>query len=173
MDESPAPDSQPCVHSEQEVTAALWHWASLPRGERTADSAFNSDPDLSQSLEFYWRNILSLVRSRLRVGDWSCDGIIETTLTMWSATAFRLDGILWLLGNGGDMFPAPFELEFRFAKPLDPEPRLVIARVGGLDSRGQLQRYKTPTHAHQFLINRPHSDRDWAIAVNVTPSEGG
>ncbi len=80
---------------------------------------------------------------------------------------------MWLLGNLGDMFPAPCELEFRFAKPLDPEPWLVIARVGSLDSRGQLHRDKTPSQAHDFLRNRPHSDRDWAIAVDVTPSEDG
>ena len=171
MDESP--DSQPDVPSEQEVTAAIWRWASLPPGERTADSAFNSDRDLSGSLECYWCGILRRLPSGSLLGHWCCDGVVETTLTKWSATRFRLEGIMWLLGNLADMFPAPCELEFRFAKPLDPEPMLVIARVGGLDSRGQLQRYKTLSQAHNFLINRPHSDRDWAIAVDVTPQEGG
>ena len=171
MDESP--DSQPDVPSEREVTAAIWHWASLPRGKRTADSAFNSDLDLSRRLEIYWCEILSCLPSESRLGHWCCDGVVETSLTKLSATRFRLDGIMWLLGNLADMFPAPCELEFRFAKPLDPEPMLVIARVGGLDSRGQLQRYKTLSQAHNFLINRPHTDRDWAIAVDVTPQEGG
>jgi hypothetical protein len=167
MDESL--DSQPCIPPEQEVTAAIWDWASLPRGERTADSAFNSDRDLSQNLEFYWRGILSRLPSGSLLHGWCCGGVVETSLTKLNATRFRLDGIMWLLGNGGDMFPAPCELEFRFTKPLDPEPRLVIARVGGLDSRGHLQRYKTPSHAHDFLRGRPHSDRDWAVAVDVTP----
>ena len=171
MNESP--DSQPDVPPEREVTAAIWRWASLPRGERTADSAFNSDCDLSGSLECYWCDILSRLPSGSLLGGWCCDGVVETTLTKWSATWFRLDGIMWLLGNLADMFPAPCELEFRFAKPLDPEPMLVIARVGGLDSRGQLQRYKTLSQAHNFLINRPHTDRDRAIAVDVTPPEGG
>ncbi len=169
MDESP--DSQPNDSFEQEVTAAIWRWASLPRGKRTADTAFNSDLHLSSRLEFYWRGLLGLLPRGSLLYGWSCDGIVETSLTKWSATTFRLDGILWLLGGRGEMFPTPFELEFHFAKPLDPEPILVVARAGGLDSNGQLQRDKTPSHAHQFLMSRPHPDRGWAIAVDVTPNE--
>ena len=154
---------------EREIAEALWKWPSPSADTRSGNKEFNSHPNrqLMQSLEFYWADILARLPSK-SPKMWWCDGFIEIALKAISSTAFRLDGVMWL-GKQADQFPAPFELEFHFAGRLDLKTTRVIARVGDLDRQGQIRHHKTPTQAQQFLMNRPHSDRDWAIAIDVRP----
>jgi hypothetical protein len=159
-----------------EIVAALWNWASQFPNQRTVDREYISDRQLMDSLESYVDGMLLCMPGSIRtVG--CCDGVIETTLAKLSPTAFRVDGIMWILGEsrkrgGGSNFMTPFELLFEFDQPQDLIPVSVIGRIGDVDSRGQIREHSAFTPVQKFLMNCPHPDHQWAIVRKEDFREG-
>ncbi len=154
-----------------EVIAALWNWASKFPNQRTVDREYISDCRLMDNLDVYVQGILLCMPRSPHIAG-CCDGVIETTLAKLSPTAFRVDGIMWILGEsrkrgGGSNFMTPFELIFEFDQPQDLIPMSVIGRIGDVDSRGQIHEHANMTHVQRFLMNCPHPDHQWAIVRRV------
>ena len=106
--------------------------------------------------------LIDFTRSR---GIW-CDGVIEMSVSRINRRAFIIAGVAF-----SPVRLAPFEIDFHFARRRGKEPLRTIIRFGDRDSDGEIHWHKNWTNAPTALANRPKCNRDWAVAVELTPME--
>jgi hypothetical protein len=99
------------------------------------------------------------------LGGWWSDGVVHLDITETGRDRFTLLGVTWIDSLG----IAPFEIDLE----LDPNDDIYFAktvfRIGTLDSYGHpsvCNRNLAPT---RVLDMRPRYNRDWAMAVDLTP----
>lgn len=156
-------DSDPL---ELRITAELWRWAFLKDDARR--ELLWPRGDLALNIEFYLCGVFRIVPVAQSNG-WWCDGVVELSITKLSRTSFRIAGAAYC-GNAAPCYLAPFEHEFHFAKRRDPQPARVIVRFGEVNANGSIRLRKHHKNAALIATNRPTQERDWAIAVELTPS---
>ncbi len=157
--ENTHPNSDPL---EQRIAAELWRWAfadEVVRDEMISQREFACD------LEFYLCGLLHIIPQAQAKGLW-CDGVIELEIAKFNRTTFRVIGVAYLMRNDTCGL-APFELEFYFEKRRDVVTRHVNFRIHP-DQNPNDSQYRA-NRIEKFLENRPRQDRDWAIAVTITP----
>jgi hypothetical protein len=146
---------------EKRIASELWKWAFLSPGERREVTANGSD--LCVMIEFYLSGIFqqfAFTRSR---GIW-CDGVVELSIRQMNRRAFVIVGIAFAPSQ-----LAPFEIEFHFTRRRDKEPLRAIVRFGGCEDDGEVHWHSNLKNAAATLAKRPKCDRDWAVAVELTP----
>jgi hypothetical protein len=121
--------------------------------------------DLAVCIEFYLCGVFRLVPVAQSHG-WWCDGVIELSIEKLNRTSFLIAGAAYC-ENSAAGFLAPFEIEFHFAKRRDPGPARIIVRFGELDHHGSIR--TTQENPTVIAASRPTQDRDWVIAVELTP----
>lgn len=99
------------------------------------------------------------------LGGWWSDGVIHLEIDNPTRDRFKLLGVTWIDSRG----IAPFEIDVE----LDPQDDKYFAktafRIGMLDDQRRpliCHRNLSPT---RVLAKRPRYNRDWAMAVELTP----
>jgi hypothetical protein len=121
--------------------------------------------ELSVAIEFYLCGVFQLVDFTRSRGIW-CDGVVQLSISKINRCAFRLIGVAYAPNN-----LAPFEIEFHFARRRDHQPLRTIIRFAEADPNGEIQWHSNQKNAATILANRPHCDRNWAVAIELTPAE--
>ena len=158
----PNPEQQQSDSLETAIANELWRWAFLPHGARSETTVRS---ELSVWLEFYLCGAFHLIDFTRSRGIW-CDGIIELSIARINRRAFLITGVAYAPNE-----LAPFEIEFHFARRRDHEPARTIIRFGELDPDGEIKWHTNAKDAATIVANRPQIDRDWAVAVELTPAE--
>ena len=119
--------------------------------------------EISGLLEFYICGCIPYGPDDL--GGWWSDGVIHLEIVETKPGRFTLLGVTWL----GSLGIAPFEIDLE----LDPNNQIYFAkttfRIGVLDNHGipaVANRNLAPT---RVLETRPQYNRDWAMAIELTP----
>lgn len=158
--ENTTPHSDPL---EQRISAELWRWAFSDAAAR--DEMISQQKQFAGDLEFYICGLLDIIPQAQAPGLW-CDGVIDLEITKLNRTTFRIIGAAYLTRNNA-CWLAAFELEFYFEKRRDGVAQKLIFRIHPVCAPNDSQ------HRHdrrtELLANRPRQDRDWAIAVTITP----
>lgn len=100
------------------------------------------------------------------VGGWWSDGVIHLVIDEPTTDRFKLLGVTWIDCYG----IAPFEIDVE----LEPENETYITRT--IFRIEMLDDHRRPLICHQNLLpsrvfeNRPRYIRDWAMAVELTPT---
>ncbi|MDB5334389.1 MAG: hypothetical protein JWN70_8 [Planctomycetaceae bacterium] len=160
--ENPTSETDPL---EQRIAAELWQWAFLDEAARAA--VISPQSDLAGSLEYYLCGLFDIIPQTQAKG-WWCDGVVDLEIAKLNRTTFRIIGGAYLM-QSNSCWIALFELEFYFEMQRGVAPRQVIFRIrpdlNPNDSQFQWSRVET------LRANRPPRDRDWAIAVTITPDD--
>jgi hypothetical protein len=100
-----------------------------------------------------------------RLGSWWSDGVVRLRIEQLSQAAYKLIGVTWI---GSEGF-APFEIDVELAPEIDTHFIKCIFRIGLLDDDGRPFVCNPKLIADDILDARPRSNRDWAMAVELTP----
>ena len=112
----------------------------------------------------YWIPFSEIDYTR-KLGTW-CDGIPLLIVDDISRTAFALAGVGY--------FPqdfSPFELEFHYTHRRDLLTSKINFRFGLLDGKGHLRKWNHNKDPSTILSQRPSDLDQWAVAVELTPTE--
>ena len=99
------------------------------------------------------------------IGSWWSDGIIDLHIARTGVDEFKLLGLTWVDSLG----TAPFEIDLHLGLPNDPYFAKTIFRLGMRDDQGKPKICDRNLAAGRVLNNRPQYNRDWAMAVELTP----
>lgn len=146
---------------ELRIASELWRWAfsdDVTRDELTSRREFAGD------LEYYLCGVLDII-PQAQARDLWCDGVVNVEITRLNRSAFRIIGIAYLTRSNASRL-AVFELEFYFEQQCDVVPSQVIFRIHPDVNPNASRR---SSRAEKLLANRPLKNRDWAIAVTITP----
>jgi len=120
--------------------------------------------EIGELLEWYICDCLSYGPSNL--GGWWSDGVIHLEIDNPETDRFKLLGVTWIASFG----IAPFEIDLE----LNPQDDLLFAktvfRIGMLNDNGLPIVSDRNLAITRVLEIRPRHDRDWAMAVELTPS---
>jgi hypothetical protein len=133
----------------------------------TPNAAVEIDRTLYQEicdlLEFYICGCIPYGPKHL--GGWWSDGVIHLEIAEPEPDRFKLLGVTWI----GSLGIAPFEIDLALDSNDDTHFANTIFRLGMLDEHGQptfANRNSSPT---RVLETRPQYNRDWALAMELTP----
>lgn len=102
------------------------------------------------------------------LGGWWSDGVVYLEIRQIEADTFKLLGTTWIDCHG----IAPFEIDVELDPVADDYFAKTIFRIGMLDYDGRpklCDRDRSPSH---LLEKRPRHNREWAMAVELTPPSG-
>jgi hypothetical protein len=99
------------------------------------------------------------------LGGWWSDGIIHLEINQTAQGIFKLLGVTWIDCHG----IAPFEIDVELNPTDDSHFAKTIFRIGMLDDRGCPKVFNRRVDAGYILEMRPRQNRDWAMAVELTP----
>jgi hypothetical protein len=145
----------------------LWRWQSLPESERTKIA---STRDFAIEVECNLERALSLKNSSPSAR-WWCDGVLELSVTQTTPTSFLIVGAaIWADAreHSSPFYIAPFELEFFFASPHEPEAERCIVRFGVEEPSVDIRRIPYDRMAARVVYNRPKRNQDWAFAIELS-----
>ncbi len=121
---------------------------------------------LSLLIEFYLSGFFEHQIEFTRSRDIWCDGIVGLRIERTSRLSIVVCGVAYCPHDW-----APFELEFHFKRRRDIEPLKVVLKFGELNSGGELLTHSRSKSPEAILARRPNLNRDWAVAVELTPDE--
>ena len=148
---------------ETAIATELWRWAFLSpdvRGELTANGS-----GLCVTIEFYLCGEFQRIDFTRSHGIW-CDGVTELSIRKLNRRAFLIAGAAF-----SPHHLAPFEIEFHFDRRRDQRPSRTIIRFGERDRDGSIRWHRNDKNAATMVANRPTENRNWAVAVELTPNE--
>jgi hypothetical protein len=125
--------------------------------DRTAEA------EIVRLLEWYICECLWYCPSGLE--DWWSDGVIYLVIRRTSEGNFKLLGVTWIDCHG----LAPFEIDVELNAADDHHFAKTTFRIGALDDDRRPKLFDCRIHAPTVLDKRPRKDRDWAMAVELTP----
>jgi hypothetical protein len=139
----------------------LRSWRYTP--DATVEDGRTLLEEISGLLEFYICECIPYGPNNL--GGWWSDGVIHLEIGEPRSDRFRLLGVTWI----GSLGIAPFEIDLE----LDPNDEIYFAktifRIGTLDDCGNPTVAKRNLAPTRVLQNRPQYNRDWAMAIELTP----
>jgi len=99
------------------------------------------------------------------LGGWWSDGVILLEIHTTSPDEFKLLGVTWIDSLG----IAPFEIDVKLIPNIETHFAKTIFRIGTLDDFGQPKVLDRRLDDRQVLRMRPQRNKDWAMAVELTP----
>jgi hypothetical protein len=119
--------------------------------------------EISELLEFYICDCIACGPNSF--GGWWSDGVIHLEIAEPKLDRFTLHGVTWI----GSLGIAPFKIDLE----LDPNDEIYFAktifRIGTLDKHGIPTVAKPNLIPTRVLETRPQYNRDWAMAIELTP----
>jgi hypothetical protein len=99
------------------------------------------------------------------LGGWWSDGVIHLEIHETAPDSFKLLGVTWIdcLGT------APFEIDVELNSRDDSHFAKTVFRIGVLDDSGRPKIVDRRFDARSVLERRPRRNRDWAMAIELTP----
>ena len=155
----PVRDERPLI--ETRLLRCLRDWRIEP--DTKLDCGHTLFEKICSLLEFYICGCIQYGPKSL-CGWWS-DGIIHLEISETEQDHFKLLGVTWVDSLG----ISPFEIDVELAQNDDTYFAKTVFRIGTLDSYGRptvCNRNLAPT---RVLETRPRYNRDWAMAVELTP----
>jgi hypothetical protein len=137
-------------------------WRDDPRAVVADDRTV--EQEIGGLLEWFICQCISYGPPNLR--RWWSDGVIHLEITQTSRNKFKLLGVTWIDGSG----IAPFEIDVVMDPRRDDYFSKCQFRIGMLDRNGQPIVSDRVYSAREVLDKRPRNNRDWAMAVELTPS---
>ena len=95
--------------------------------------------------------------------------VIHIEINRKEVGKFKLLGVTWIDSLG----IAPFEIDVEVDPSTDNFFAKTIFRIGMLDEHGRPPLSHPDCSANLLLEKRPRSDREWAMAVELTPPDLG
>ncbi len=133
----------------------------------TTNAAVENDNTLFQEifglLEFYICGCIAYDPKQL--GGWWSDGVIHLEIAEPEPGRFTLLGVTWI----GSLGIAPFEIDLKLDPNDDTYFAKTVFRIGMLDKHGHPTVSNRNTAPTRVLETRPQYNRDWAMAVELTP----
>ena len=114
-------------------------------------------------LEFYICGCIAYGPKHL--GGWWSDGVIHLEISEPAPDHFKLLGVTWIDSLG----ISPFEIDLELNPHDDTYFAKTVFRIGTLDSYGRPAVCNRALAATRVLETRPRYNRDWAMAVELTP----
>jgi hypothetical protein len=135
------------------------------RGDPSSHSASGRpvEQEIRSLLEWYICECLTYGPSKLR-GWWS-DGVIRLEIRLTATNCFKLLGVTWIGSQG----LAPFEIDVELNPKDDSRFARTIFRFATLDEHNRPMVFGRRIDSGHILETRPHENRDWAMAVELTP----
>ena len=99
------------------------------------------------------------------LGGWWSDGVIHLEIEKTATNTFKLLGVTWIDCHG----VAPFEIDVELCPTSDHEFARTIFRIGLLDVGRHPKICNANLAPTRVLEMRPRYNRDWAMAVELTP----
>ncbi|MEL7335717.1 MAG: hypothetical protein AAFN70_05860, partial [Planctomycetota bacterium] len=153
------PKERPSI--ETRLLLCLRTWQVTP--DVTVDDGRTLFQEICGLLEFFICGCIPYGPNNL--GGWWSDGVIHLEITNPELHRFNLLGVTWIDSLG----IAPFEIDLE----LDPNDQKYFAktifRIGILDHYGRPTVCNRNLASARVLANRPRYNRDWAMAVELTP----
>ena len=146
--------------AERVIATELWRWVFLPPESREEITEIRSP--LSLAIEFYLSGAFHQIGFTCSRGIW-CDGIVELSIKHLNRCVFLLYGVAYCPDK-----LAPFEIELYFAKRRDLEFQRVIIRFGEHDPIAGIRFPENQVNVDAIVQNRPRTNQDWAVAVELT-----
>jgi hypothetical protein len=125
------------------------------------------EQEIRSLLEWYICECLTYGPSNLR-GWWS-DGVIRLEIRLTATDCFKLLGVTWIGCEG----LAPFEIDVELDAKDNSRFARTILRIGTLDEHNRPMVFGRKIDAGHILQTRPVENRDWAMAVELTPPAPG
>jgi len=114
-------------------------------------------------LEFYICGCIAYGPKNL--GGWWSDGVVHLEIENSKPDRFKLLGVTWIDSMG----IVPFEIDLDLHPNDDKYFAKTVFRIGMLDDCGRPMVCNRNLAHTRVLENRPRYDRDWAIAIELTP----
>jgi hypothetical protein len=140
----------------------LRQWCADPAAK--LDNGRTVEEDIRGCLEWYICECLQYDPSKL-LGAWWSDGVIYVRIERCGDTGFKLLGVTWI----GSLGLAPFEIDVELEAGNEEYFRRCEFRIGMLDADGCPTVSGRRVSAESLLEKRPRCNRDWAMAVELTP----
>lgn len=99
------------------------------------------------------------------LGGWWSDGVIHLEIDEPSPDKFKLLGVTWIDCHG----LAPFEIDVELDAKNNTQFAKTIFRLGMLDAQRRPKICNRNHAASRLLETRPRYNRDWAMAIELTP----
>jgi hypothetical protein len=96
---------------------------------------------------------------------WWSEGVVRLEIKQTTLDVFKLLGVTWIDCHG----VAPFEIDVEMNPADDHHFAKTTFRIGTLDDRGCPQIIDHRKDEGRVLEMRPRHNRDWAMAVELTP----
>jgi len=152
-------DERPMI--ETRLLRCLRTWRVTP--DATVEDGRTLLEEVSGLLEFYICGCIPYGPRNL--GGWWSDGVIHLEIVEPIPDRLKLLGVTWIGSQG----IAPFEIDLE----LDPNDEIYFAktifRIGTLDNHGLPTVVKRNLAPTRVLETRPQYNRDWAMAIELTP----
>ena len=160
------PPSEPCDHR---IASLLWVW-SRHSAQVLADGR-NVEQHIADLLEPFLCDSFTYWPEGSKQGWWS-DGVVDLHIERLASTAFVLFGVTWWAGHDvNKQWISPFEIELYFQIEGELDFVRAIVRFGCSDKNGNIVRSSSPIHPRIRNDGRPLPNSNWAMAIELTPSE--
>jgi hypothetical protein len=146
---------------ETRLVKCLRAWRNDPNA--LIDDTRTVEQEICGLLEWYIGECIPYGPGNL--GGWWSDGVIYLEIEERLTDTFKLLGVTWIDCKG----IAPFDIDVVLDPDRDDYFAKCIFRIGMLDDNRQpiiCDRDRSP---RQVLDKRPRYDREWAMAVELTP----
>jgi hypothetical protein len=136
-------------------------WRITP--EATVENGRTLIQEICGLLEFYICGCITYGQKNL--GGWWSDGVIHLEISEPERDRFTLLGVTWIDSLG----IAPFEIDLELDPNDDTYFAKTVFRLGMLDDYGRPAVCNRNLAPARVLEIRPRYNRDWAMAVELTP----
>ena len=150
---------------EESLVRALLEWSDTRAHD--ADALSEAHAAVAGWLEAYISRAFRLSASR-ETRTWWSDGFVKLVLTQCSPTFIQAVGVsYWANDDVSHFYLAPFECEFHFAAPRDPQCARIVVRFGALDESGEIARLSIERCGSEIMASRPTENSRWAFAIEM------
>jgi len=147
------------------LVRALWRWSAGAQSD--PDDVATAVSDVAGWMEGFLCGVFAMSKTP-GANSWWSDGVTDLQLSQSSPTSIEAIGATIWAGSGPSFYLAPFECEFYFASPNDPECLRIVVRFGKLDRFGNIVRLPYDSNAGGVIASRPKTNSDWALAVELS-----
>lgn len=147
---------------ETRLLRRLLDWRVDP--DATVDDGRTLFQEICVLLEFFICGCIPYGPDNL--GGWWSDGVVHLEIANHNPDRFTLAGVTWIDSLG----IAPFEIDLDIARGNDTCFAKTIFRIGSLDDCGRPTVCDRTLATSRVLADRPRYNRDWAMAVELTPA---